>query len=99
MAGLTPGITHYIVHFTPVDPLPQSSYGTSAPYEDLEAAIKGAWREISHRRLAFVTARNHDGSIDAVIPVIDYPVAGETHVPGHAQDAITRLFNDMDWTI
>ena len=90
--------THYIVHSTPVDPLPESSYGTSAPYEKLEAAIRGAWYEIENRRRAFVTARDKDSGILAVIPVVDYPMAKETHVPGHAQDAITRLFADLDWT-
>ena len=35
----------------------------------------------------------------AVIPVVDYPVHGDTHVPEHAQDTITALFEGMDWTI
>jgi hypothetical protein len=98
MAGLTRNASHYIVHFTPVDPLPQSSYGTSAPYEDLATAIEGAWSEIKGRRRAFVTARDKNSGILAVIPVIDYPVAKETHVPEHAQNAITVLFADMNWT-
>lgn len=99
MAELTRNTTYYIVHFTPVDPLPQSSYGTSAPYEDLATALKGAWHETANRRRAFVTARDKESRILALIPVIDYPVLGDTHVPEHAQNDITALFEAMDWTI
>lgn len=102
MSELTRETTHYIVHFTVKDPGPNSSYGTSSPYSGkgaLEMAIKAAHCEIESGRRAFVTARNDESSILAVIPVVDYPVAKETHVPDHAQDAITRLFDDLDWTI
>jgi len=102
MAELTRNTTHYIVHSTVVDPGPNSSYGTSPPYSGkgaLERAIKAAHEELKGRRRAFVTARDSESGILAVIPVIDYPVAQETHVPAEAQDAITRLFADMDWTI
>jgi hypothetical protein len=102
MAELTRQTTHYIVHSTCPDPLPQSTYGTSAPYSGkgaLERAVKAAHQEICAGRRAFVTARDDESGILAVIPVVDYPVAKETHVPEHAQDAITRLFTDMDWSI
>jgi hypothetical protein len=46
-----------------------------------------------------VTARDDASRILAVIPVVDYPVFGDTHVPEHAQDAITALFEGLDWTI
>lgn len=102
MAELTPKTTHYIVHFTVVDPGPNSSYGTSPPYSGkgaLERAVKAAHEELNGRRRAFITARDDASRILAVIPVVDYPVFGDTHVPEHAQDAITRLFSDLDWTI
>jgi hypothetical protein len=102
MSELTRKTTHYIVHHTVADPGPNSTYGTSAPYSGeraLERAIKAAHVEISSRRRAFVTARDKNSAILAVIPVVDYPVAQETHVPLHAQDAITGLFEAMDWTV
>lgn len=102
MAELTLRTTHYIVHSTVVDPLPESSYGTGNLYSGklaLERAIKAAHVEIQRGCRAFVTARDSESRILAVIPVIDYPVLGDTHVPEQAQDAITRLFDDMDWTI
>jgi hypothetical protein len=102
MSELTRDTTHYIVHSTCVDPLPQSSYGTSPPFSGeraLERAVKAAHQDVMGNRRSFVTARDKDSGILAVIPVVDYPVAKETHVPGHAQDAITVLFRDVDWTI
>lgn len=102
MSGLTRETTHYIVHSTVVDPGPNSSYGTSPPFSGeraLERAIKAAHQDIRGNRRAFVTARDKDSGILTVIPVVDYPVAKETHVPAHAQDAVTRLFDDMDWSI
>ena len=102
MAELTLKTTHYIVHATVVDPGPNSSYGTSPPYSGeraLERAIKAAHQELRGRRRAFVTARDKDGGIELIIPVVDYPVAQETHVPEHAQDTITALFEGLDWTI
>lgn len=102
MAELTRETTHYIVHSTVVDPGPNSSYGTSPPFsgeQALERAIKAAHQDIQGNRRAFVTARDAESSILAVIPVIDYPVAQETHVPEHAQDTITALFEGLDWTI
>lgn len=102
MTELTRRTTHYIVHSTVPDPGPESSYGTSTPYSGKDAlarAIKAAHVEIQGNRRAFVTARDDDSGILALIPVVDYPVAKETHVPDHAQDAVTRLFNDLNWTI
>lgn len=102
MSELTPQTTHYIVHFTVVDPYVNSSYGTSPPYSGkgaLERAIKAAHAEVQGDRRAFVTARDSESAILAVIPVIDYPVAKETHVPEHAQTDITTLFEAMTWTI
>lgn len=102
MSELTRKTTHYIVHSTVADPGPDSSYGTSPPYSGkgaLERAIKAAHFEIQSDRRAFVTARDEDSGILALIPVIDYPVAKETHVPAHAQDSVTALFTAMDWTI
>jgi hypothetical protein len=102
MSELTRQTTHYIVHSTVVDPGPNSSYGTSPPFSGkgaLERAIKAAHQDITGNRRAFVTARDAESGILAVIPVVDYPVAKETHVPDHAQDAITRLFGDLDWTV
>lgn len=102
MSELTRNTTHYIVHSTVVDPLPQSTYGTSAPYSGphaLERAVKAAHEELRGRRRAFVTARDDESRILAVIPVVDYPVHGDTHVPEHVQDTITALFEGMDWTI
>jgi 4'-phosphopantetheinyl transferase EntD len=102
MSELTPKTTHYIVHSTVVDPLPESTYGTSAPYSGphaLERAVKAAHKELNGRRRAFVTARDDASRILAVIPVVDYPVFGDTHVPEHAQDAITALFEGLDWTV
>lgn len=99
MSQLTRRTTHYIVHSTVTDPGPNSSFGTSPPYTDLAQAIKAAHCHIEGRRYAFVTARDDDSGILAVIPVIDYPVAKETHVPDHAQDAIKALFVAMDWSI
>lgn len=102
MSELTPQTTHYIVHATVVDPGPESSYGTMnicRGEKALERALKAALAETAGNRRAFVTARDKDSGILAVIPVLDYPVARETHVPAHAQDAVTRLFNDFDWTI
>lgn len=90
---------HYIVHSTVVDPEPKSSFGTSAPYRDVALAIKAAQMKLQERRYAFVTARDEDSSILTVIPVVDYPVARETHVPEHAQEAVMRLFADLDWTV
>lgn len=101
-AGLTRETTHYIVHSTVVDPGPNSTFGTSPPYSGeraLERAVKAAHQELRGRRRAFVTARDDASRILAVIPVVDYPVFGDTHVPGHAQDAITALFEGLDWTI
>lgn len=102
MSGLTRDTTHYIVHSTVVDPGPNSSFGTSTPYSGpgaLERAVKAAHQELSGRRRAFVTARDDVSRILAVIPVVDYPVFGDTHVPEHAQDAITALFEGLDWTV
>lgn len=103
MSELTPQTTHYIVHSTVVDPLPQSSYGTSMPYSGegaLARAVKAAHQEIAEgRRRAFITARDGASRILALIPVVDYPVFGDTHVPEHAQDAITTFVQSMDWTI
>lgn len=103
MSELTPQTTHYIVHSTVVDPLPASTYGTSMPYSGegaLARAVKAAHSELDDgRRRAFVTARDDASRILAVIPVVDYPVFGDTHVPEHGQDAITALFEGMDWTI
>lgn len=102
MAELTRDTTHYIVHSTVVDPLPQSTYGTSMPYSGegaLARAVKAAHQELRGRRRAFVTARDDASRILAVIPVVDYPVFGDTHVPEHAQDAITALFEGLDWTV
>jgi hypothetical protein len=101
-AGLTRETTHYIVHSTVVDPGPNSTFGTSPPYSGeraLERAVKAAHQELRGRRRAFVTARDDASRILAVIPVVDYPVFGDTHVPEHAQDAITALFEGLDWTI
>lgn len=102
MSELTPQTTHYIVHSTCVDPEPQSSYGTSPPISGphaLERAVKAAHQEVRGRRRAFVTARDDASRILAVIPVVDYPVHGDAHVPEHAQDAVTALFAGMDWSI
>lgn len=99
MAELTRDTTHYIVHSTVVDPGPNSTFGTSAPYTDLAMAIKGAHYEIQGRRRAFVTARDDASRILAVIPVVDYPVFGDTHMPENAQNAVHALFEGMDWTI
>lgn len=102
MAELTRDTTHYIVHSTVVDPGPNSTFGTSAPISGphaLERAVKAAHEELKGRRRAFVTARDDESRILAVIPVVDYPVYGDTHVPERAQDAITALFEGMDWTI
>lgn len=101
MAELTRETTHYIVHSTCVDPLPQSSYGTSPPFSGpraLEQAVKAAHEDIMGNRRAFVTARDNESRILALIPVIDYPVLGDTHVPEHAQTDITALFAALDWT-
>lgn len=103
MPELTKQTTHYIVHMTGNDPVTgKSTYGTASPEHSgehaLERAIQAAYMEIMQGRRAFVTARDKDSAILAVIPVVDYPVAQETHVPHHAQDAIHRLFDDMDWT-
>lgn len=95
MSELTGKTTHYIVHSTVRNPLLESTYGTSAPYSGpgaLDRAIKAAHREVQQDRRAFVTARDDKSSILAVIPVVIYPAARETHVPGHVQDAITDLF-------
>lgn len=102
MAELTRNTTHYIVHHTVPDPGMNSSYGTSAPYSGegaLARAVKAAHVEIRNDRRAFVTARDSESRILAVIPVIDYPVYGDTHVPEHAQTDISALFAAMDWTI
>lgn len=99
MAEPTGATTHYIVHATCADPPPQTTYGTSPPYTDLGLAIKAAHCEIGRGRRAFVTARDDRSGILAVIPVVDYPVAGETRVREQAQDAISALFEAMDWTI
>lgn len=102
MSELTRNTTHYIVHSTVVDPGPNSTFGTSAPYSGphaLERAVKAAHEELKGRRRAFVTARDDASRILAVIPVVDYPVFGDTHMPEYAQDAVTALFRDMDWTI
>jgi hypothetical protein len=102
MSELTRDTTHYIVHSTVVDPGPNSTFGTSAPYSGeraLERAVKAAHQELRGRRRAFVTARDDASRILAVIPVVDYPVFGDTHVPEHAQDSITALFEGLDWTI
>lgn len=102
MAELTRDTTHYIVHFTVVDPGPNSTFGTSPPYSGekaLERAIKAARNELTGGRRAFVTARDSASRVLVVIPVVDYPVFGDTHIPEHAQDAITRLFLDLDWTV
>ncbi len=102
MSELTRETTHYIVHSTVVDPGPNSSYGTSPPFfgeAALERALKAAHQDVQGNRRAFVTARDDRSSILALIPVIDYPVAKETHVPDYAQDAVTALFGALDWTI
>lgn len=101
MSELTKDTTHYIVHSTCIDPLPESTYGTSPAYNGdraLERAIKAAQLDVNQGRRSFVTARDDESSILMLIPVVDYPVAKETHVPDHAQDAVTRLFADLDWT-
>lgn len=98
---LTKGTTHYIVHSTCLDPLPESTYGTSPVYQGEKAlvrAMKAARTDVFEGRRSFVTARDKDGAILMILPVVDYPVAKETHVPHHAQDAITRLFDDLDWS-
>ena len=102
MSELTPKTTHYIVHSTVVDPGPNSTFGTSAPISGphaLERAVKAAHEELKGRRRAFVTARDDASRILAVIPVVDYPVFGDTHVHEHAQDVLRDLFDDLDWTV
>ena len=102
MAGLTRDTTHYIVHSTVVDPGPDSTFGTSAPYSGphaLERSVKAAHEELKGRRRAFVTARDDESRILAMIPVVDYPVFGDTHMPEHAQDAVHALFEGLDWTV
>lgn len=102
MAELTRDTTHYIVHSTVVDPGPNSSFGTSPPIsgpQALERAVKAAHEELKGRRKAFVTARDNASRILAVIPVVDYPVFGDTHMPEHAQDAVHALFEGLDWTV
>lgn len=102
MSELTPQTTHYIVHATRSDPGPNSTFGTSPPISGphaLERAVKAAHEELKGRCRAFVTARDDASRILAVIPVIDYPMFGDTHVPEHAQDAIGALFEKMDWSV
>lgn len=102
MAELTRDTTHYIVHSTVVDPGPTSTFGTSPPYSGphaLERAVKAAHQELRGRRRAFVTARDDASRILAVIPVVDYPIFGDTYVPEDAQDAVHALFEGLDWTV
>lgn len=103
MTSIQPQITHYLVHTTGEDPSPGSIYGTypatfAGPYA-LSHAIRTAYVEMGNGYRVFVTARGEGDAILAAIPVVDYPVAQEAQMPGHAQEAISRLFDDMDWTI
>ncbi|MCP9209565.1 hypothetical protein [Streptomyces cucumeris] len=92
-------IDHYTVHHTVVDPLPESTYGTTPPHFTWQQALAEALNDLRNGRRAFVTARDKAGSILCVLPIAEYPVAGATHIDDETADAVNTFTAKMDWTI
>lgn len=99
MPEITSKTTHYIVHSTPPNPIPgESTFGTSAPYHGDDAlgrALRAAQMDTEQGVYSFVTARDDSSSILAVIPVIPYMRASETHLPHTLQAEISRLCSNI----
>lgn len=67
------GDRYYIVHFTPMDPKPESTYGTSAPHKAWKPAYAEATAKQKQGRRVYITRRDQDGKILETYDDFHYP--------------------------